>query len=51
MDFFDELVLLCDVFDGFLWIGFKDFMDDEFVFVKDEFALYLLVVEDVVKGK
>ncbi len=49
-DLSDELELLRDVPDGFLWIGLKDPTDDEFALVKDELALHPLAVEDAVKG-
>ncbi len=49
-DLSDELALLRDIPDGFLWIGLKDPTDDEFDVVKDELDLHPLAVEDAVKG-
>ena len=50
LDLSDELALLRDTPDGFLWIGLKDPTDAEFALVKDELDLHPLAVEDAVKG-
>jgi magnesium transporter len=49
-DLSDELALLRDVQDGFLWIGLKDPTDAEFSLVMGELSLHPLAVEDAVKG-
>ena len=49
-DLSDELGLLREAKDGFIWIGLKDPTDAEFALVNDELKLHPLAVEDAVKG-
>jgi len=49
-DLSDELELLRQAGQGFIWIGLKDPTDAEFALVNEELKLHPLVVEDAVKG-
>ncbi len=49
-DLSDELELLREAQDGFIWIGLKNPTDAEFALVNDELKLHPLAVEDAVKG-
>jgi magnesium transporter len=49
-DLSDELALLREAGQGFIWIGLKDPTPDEFALVNDELKLHPLAVEDAVKG-
>ncbi len=46
----DELEILRERGEGFLWIGVKDPTDTEFAEINDELHLHPLAVEDAVKG-
>lgn len=49
-DLSDELYLLRQAEQGFIWIGLKDPTDAEFTSVNEELKLHPLAVEDAVKG-
>ncbi len=49
-DLSDELDLLREAEQGFIWIGLKDPTDAEFALVNEELKLHPLAVEDAVKG-
>ena len=49
-DLSDELALLRELENGFIWIGLKDPTPAEFALVNDELKLHPLAVEDAVKG-
>ena len=49
-DLSDELDLLRQSEQGFIWIGLKDPTDAEFTLVNEELKLHPLAVEDAVKG-
>ena len=49
-DLSDELELLREAGQGFIWIGLKDPTDAEFALVNEELKLHPLAVEDAVKG-
>ncbi|HEX8496764.1 MAG TPA: magnesium/cobalt transporter CorA [Actinomycetales bacterium] len=50
VDLSDEIELLRDVADGFVWIGLKDPTDDELATVQRELRLHPLAVEDAAAG-